>query len=71
MGVRPVYRMRPIAYYPMFKPGRLRGRPRGSLIEHIAPQSFARKAELPRPLTTADRQNKTARRVSRAVKTSE
>jgi hypothetical protein len=51
MGVRPVYRMRPIAYCPMFKLGRLYGRPCCSLIEHIAPQSFARKAELPRLLT--------------------
>jgi hypothetical protein len=50
MGVRPFYRMRPIAYCPMFKRGRLRGRSCCSPVEHIAPPSFARKAELPRPL---------------------
>jgi hypothetical protein len=57
MGVRPVYRMRPIAYCPMFKPDRSSGRPCYSLIEHIAPQSFARKAELPRPLTALPEKN--------------
>jgi hypothetical protein len=51
MGVRPVYRMRPIAYCPMFKPGHFGNRPCFSPVEHIAPQSVARKAELPRPLT--------------------
>jgi hypothetical protein len=51
MGVRPVYRIRSIAYCPMFKPAAAVGRRCHSLIEHIAPQSFARKAELPRLLT--------------------